>query len=139
METRLCLYCSKPFNPKKPNHYFCSDSHRQHYSKGKSWEGFFKRLLNNNAKKRRKISVQFLVDMVEKQQGRCAISGVELTRISGEGVITTNASLDRIDSSRGYSRDNVRLVCQFVNSFRGNLSDKDFMWWCRKIVEHGGT
>ena len=35
-------------------------------------------------------------------------------------------SLDRIDPTRGYVRDNVRLVAWGANSARNNLSDAQF-------------
>ena len=134
---RSCLYCSTTFKPKHPHHMFCTDQHRQHYNKSKTWEGYFKRLLHNNSKSRTQLSVRFLLNLIKKQNYRCALSGVELTKITGKGVVTTNASIDRIKPGRAYSRKNVRLVCTFVNSFRGNVSDEDLRWWARKIVNNG--
>ncbi len=34
-------------------------------------------------------------------------------------------TMDRIDSSRGYSRGNVRLICHAVNMFKGTMSDDE--------------
>jgi hypothetical protein len=52
------------------------------------------------------------------QGGRCALSGLCFDlRIIGSGKARRPfaPSLDRIDSTGGYTRDNVRLVCQAVN------------------------
>jgi hypothetical protein len=116
---------------------FCSDAHRQHYNKGKTWEGYFKRLLHNNAKNRTRLSIKFLTNLLAKQKGKCALSGVDLTKIAGEGVVTTNASIDRINPGRAYTRKNVRLLCNFVNSFRGNVTDAELKWWSSRIVDNG--
>lgn len=127
-----CLHCQKQFTPKQPHHLFCKRSHKDQYNKGASWEGFFKRLCST--KERKCITVKFLLDLYDKQNGRCALSGVELTRIVGKGHVTTNASIDRIKPGKAYTKKNVRLVCSFVNSFRGDVDDKSFLWWCNKIV-----
>jgi hypothetical protein len=127
-----CLHCQKQFTPKQPNHLFCRRSHKDQYNKAASWEGFFKRLCNT--KERKSITVKFLLDLYDKQNGRCALSGVEMTRIVGQGHVTTNASIDRIRPGKPYTKKNVRLVCSFVNNFRGNTSDKDFVWWCGRIA-----
>jgi len=48
------------------------------------------------------IDLVYLLNLYEKQQGKCAISGVSMTYIVGHGRVNTNISIDRIDSSKGY-------------------------------------
>ena len=58
------------------------------------------------------------LSLFEAQGGRCALSGLRFDlRIVGNGKARRPfaPSLDRIDSTGGYTRDNVRLVCQAVN------------------------
>ena len=58
------------------------------------------------------------LDLYLAQGGRCALSGLrfDLRQIgSGKARRPFAPSLDRIDSIGGYTRDNVRLVCQAVN------------------------
>lgn len=90
-------------------------------------------LLSKN-KARKGLPIDFLVQMVEEQNGKCAISGVKLTRIQGRGQVATNASIDRIVAGGAYSKDNVRLVCSFVNTWRGAVKTSELIWWCKKIV-----
>jgi len=132
LEKRSCPHCNKGFIPRQPHHLFCKRSHKDQYNKAASWEGYFKRLLSH--KDRKKLSVEFLLSLYDKQDGKCALSGVELTRIVGEGQVTTNASIDRIKPGKPYTKTNVRLVCSFVNSFRGSTDDKTFVWWCGRIA-----
>jgi len=66
-----------------------------------------------------RISPDFVATLYTKQRGRCAVSGIEfhLDEIKA-GHKRTRAfapSLDRIDNSKGYTRDNVRLVCRIAN------------------------
>ena len=53
-------------------------------------------------------------DLYRAQGGRCALSGLRQVG-SGKVLRPFAPSLDRIDSTGGYTRDNVRLVCQAVN------------------------
>lgn len=63
----------------------------------------------------------YLEDLWARQNGRCAYSGLPMRlfeyRRTEKGVrgIPTDASLDRIDSSRGYVRGNVQFVCVALN------------------------
>jgi hypothetical protein len=60
----------------------------------------------------------FALDLYQAQGGRCALSGLPFDlRSVGYGQVRRPfaPSLDRIDSRGGYTRDNVRLVCQVVN------------------------
>jgi hypothetical protein len=62
--------------------------------------------------------VALTFDLFEAQGGRCALTGVEFDlRVVGAGQARRPfaPSLDRIDCSGGYTRDNARLVCQAVN------------------------
>jgi hypothetical protein len=74
-----------------------------------------------------------LVEMWRRQGGRCAVSGVVLTWASGR-ILPTSISIDRLDADRGYEKDNVRLVCYQVNTFRGRWSDEQMLAMARAIV-----
>lgn len=117
---------------------FCTESHCDLYNKGKSWNNYYKSLLTHSKSDRKKLSVKILLKLHDKQDGKCALSGVELTKITGKGQVTTNASIDRLKPGGSYSINNIRLVCSFVNSFRGNLSDPELVWWCDEIRKHNG-
>jgi len=82
------------------------------------------------------IDIFYLVDLYNKQQGKCAISGVEMTYISGSGRVLTNISIDRIDSSLGYIQGNVQFVCDVVNRMKSDLPIGQLYQWCSTILEN---
>lgn len=72
----------------------------------------------------------------EEQNGICALSGTKMTFISGQGLVDTNVSIDRIDSSKHYTEDNIQLICHKLNSMKSNLPDPTFIDWCKKVAEY---
>ena len=70
------------------------------------------------------------------QEGKCAITGRPMTCVRGKGTVTTNASIDRIDSSLGYNIDNVHLVCSIVNLMKHQLTMDELYDWCEAILRH---
>lgn len=97
-------------------------------------EGHLKRLLVY--KQRKNLSLEFLTGLYKRQNGLCALSGVPMTWEVLNGKVSTNLSLDRIDSSQGYTEDNVQLVCRIVNIMKNNLSVDEFVGWCKLIEVH---
>ena len=59
------------------------------------------------------IDFQFLVDLYKRQQGLCKYSGIPLTF---EAIEDWKMSLERIDVLKGYTRENVCLICQEFNT-----------------------
>lgn len=78
---------------------------------------------------------QILVD----QQFRCALSGVELymSKNTSEQIERkTTASLDRIDNSKPYTRDNVQWIHKDINTMKNVFTQSYLIEWCRKIIDH---
>ena len=134
---KKCLCCGTKYKPKRLYHLFCSYTCRNRYNVGKTWEAYFASLIRKTSL-RKNLTPEILTKLLTKQKGKCRLTGVELTKIQGKGTVTTNASIDRIRPGKSYHPSNIRLVCNFINSFRGNVSDKEFKWWCAKVVENGG-
>jgi len=90
------------------------------------------------------ISIEYVWKLFQKQKGKCALSGADIV-IHREwynkvklGSVNNTASLDRIDSSRGYVKGNVQWVHKAVNKMKSNLLESDFIDWCSKICEYRG-
>lgn len=81
------------------------------------------------------VCTAVLEELWQEQGGKCAITGVEMTHVAGEGRVYTNVSIDRVDSTAGYTRDNIRLVCVIVNIMKHTMSDEELLEWCRLILK----
>lgn len=77
-----------------------------------------------------------------RQNRTCALSGAEIKFASCAAEHKaggTTASLDRIDSAKGYARDNVQWVHKTINLMKLRHSNDEFFDWCRKVVNHRDT
>jgi hypothetical protein len=79
------------------------------------------------------VTAKELVELLEKQDGRCALTGRLMTFTRGTGSVDTNCSLDRILAGGPYTIDNIQLVCSAVNGFRRNLPMDVFIDWCNAV------
>ncbi len=71
------------------------------------------------------------------KQSHCAISGMAFAswKVEGRsGHDGDNISLDRIDSSKGYTPDNVQLVRQRFNRLKGELTMTELYAMCEAVV-----
>lgn len=98
---------------------------------------FWKRFEDHS--RRRNQSVNLTRDEAQKiyddQNGKCALTGVPLyfTKFRGNYKYC-NASMDRIDSSKSYSKENVQWVHKKINIMKHTSSQEDFITLCRYVV-----
>ena len=99
-----------------------------------NWTKYFNRL--KRVGKRPNLATQDLLNILERQNYQCALSGIELTCLLKQGTkYKTNASIDRIQASGEYVKDNVQLVCVALNSWRGDTDLKEFIWFCKQVTQ----
>ena len=79
---------------------------------------------------RHTIGINYLIKLFIKSKGRCALSGRAFDYIKKS---EDNASLDRIDSSKGYIYGNLQFVTKRVNLGKRNQSDPEFREWCGDV------
>ncbi len=101
-------------------------------------------LMRNNARHRNlvfDIKIEQAWELFTKQNGKCALSGVQLTfsksynrELAYSERTETTASLDRIDSSIGYVVGNLQWVHKHINLMKGSLSTEDFIKYCRLVA-----
>lgn len=65
--------------------------------------------------------------------GKCELTGAEFKLTKGNQN-AFSPSIDRIDSSKGYTQDNCRIVLWAVNRFKGDESDEIMRQIARLIV-----
>ncbi len=75
-----------------------------------------------------------VMQLWHQQHGKCEVSGIPMTWRQGK-VTGTTVSIDRVDPEKGYSADNVRLVCYAVNLFKGRMTDAEMLTMAHAIVD----
>jgi len=83
------------------------------------------------------ISLDYVVSLLEKQQGKCAITGwpMEFTR-GGDFKGKMNprgCTMDRIDNLKGYVPGNIQLTCAMPNIIRGTMLLEEFVSFCDAV------
>jgi hypothetical protein len=101
-----------------------------------NWSNYFKHLCQIRKDARKELSPEILENILIKQRYKCALTGIKLTCLRANGIkFKTNASIDRINSDLGYNVDNIQLVCTIVNSLKSNLTNHEYIRWCKKVVK----
>lgn len=128
---KSCLKCS--IFTKRKWHKSIGDFSRSHFHS-----------IKQQAKSRNlefNISQEFLWNLFLKQDKKCKISGLDIT-LSNKLVKNhsdnqnISASVDRIDSNKGYTEDNVQWVHKYINIMKGALSDDTFISICNIISKY---
>lgn len=92
------------------------------------------------AKKRKikfDIDMVYLWELFQKQEGKCALSGLVIDLPSGKKNISANkASLDRIDSNLGYVKGNLQWVNRDLNHMKMDYSQEYFIRMCKAVSEN---
>ena len=70
------------------------------------------------------LDLDFLMRLHGDQDGCCALSGLPMVH---EFNSMRSISIDRVDSGKGYTRDNVQLVCQALNHAKRHHSNEDMI------------
>ena len=78
-----------------------------------------------------KLTKQDINNLLGASKGFCAMSGVKLTMRAND---LNRASIDRIDSSKGYILSNVQVVTAQVNLAMNNDSKRAFITMCKHVA-----
>ena len=83
------------------------------------------------------IDLPYILFLLDKQKNICALSGMQ---INLEHMATkkrnNTASLDRIDSSKGYIEGNVQWVHKHINMMKQDYTTREFINYCKLVVNY---
>ena len=87
------------------------------------------------------IDINFCWDLYLKQNGRCALSGMpiyfELSGFTGKNHIVqdgeASASLNRINSKKGYEIDNIQWLHKHIKLMKINSEQIAFVEMCKSV------
>ena len=82
------------------------------------------------------ITKEYLKELWDKQNGKCAICGIPMTFEQCNGRTPTNVSIDQINHNNGYVIGNVQLVCMAVNQMKSDLEIDTLYKFCEAILEN---
>lgn len=99
---------------------------------------FFMKILRNCKRKPFFITVEDLKKQWEKQNGKCPYTGWKLKtpKNTRESLPRTpdRASLDRIDSSKPYTKDNIQFVSLMAQYAKNTWDDQELKDFCEAVV-----
>jgi hypothetical protein len=78
------------------------------------------------------VSIENLWKLYEQQNGKCALTGLQID-FAEKTTDPNDASLDRIDSNKGYVIDNLQWVHKDINKMKMELDEKRFIELCKLV------
>jgi len=66
---------------------------------------------------------------------KCALSNIPIQYAIKARDTKATASLDRIDSAKGYERGNVQWVHKIINGMKWDMIEEDFFMYCRAVAQ----
>lgn len=74
-------------------------------------------------------------ELFEKQNGKCALSNVDIFLSKRYPRVLQTASLDRIDNTKGYIKNNLQWVHKDINTLKTDFSMERFLELCNLVSE----
>jgi len=86
------------------------------------------------------VDIKYLWKLFLEQDRKCALSGFPLqfgnNSKKPERKKETTASLDRIDSKKGYVKSNIQWIHKDINQMKMDLNQDYFIRLCKKVAEN---
>lgn len=82
------------------------------------------------------ITKEYAWELFLKQNRKCALSGLEIKFPSKHKDKSYTASLDRIDSSKGYIEGNVQWVHKDINMMKRVYNNNYFIEMCKLVANN---
>lgn len=149
VDYKNCANCNTVFEVLQKQQRFCCPSCKgsYKYTTGKvttqsqydrisgNWLRYLSRLVYSAGRKRENLKREELLELLEEQNYKCAISGFPLTCDLKVGSKSwSNVSVDRIKAGGPYTKDNIQLVCRAVNSWRSDMPLELFIEVCKAVA-----
>lgn len=87
------------------------------------------------------FDTKYLEELWKKQDGKCTLTGIKMTHNteSETRCNPTNASVDRIDNDKYYTKDNIQLICVWAQNAKNDYSQDQFISWVHQMSEYQKT
>lgn len=91
--------------------------------------------LIKNRKQDIDIDDEYLTSIWQQQDGKCAISQIPIIHETKRGFKPNSASLDRIDSKKGYVKGNIQFIAYSLNLGKSSFSNEQIIEFVNKLRE----
>lgn len=137
-------FCSRSCLGKYNNEKFNTTLHLKY---GKDLDVFspYRKHFNSARSRSMKKCIDFEIELDDlhrlwcNQDGKCALSGIDLLLSKKTSDSLKNpfmASLDRIDSSKGYTKDNIQWVCWIGQLAKHTFNTDDINKFCAEYCRN---
>jgi hypothetical protein len=119
----------------RKNYYSCSICLEKNSKKYRNryWLRYLAQKANTRKRKGSiEIHEKLLKFIYEEQEGKCALTGIPFDMANN----AYKPSLDRIDSTKGYTILNIQLVLLIVNKMKREFPQNEFVDICGKVYCH---
>jgi hypothetical protein len=120
-----------------PKEYFGNKGKEKNIDEFTPYRPIFKYIKNRKRIIHVSLTLQDIKDMWTQQNGLCAYTKIKLELPKWNNIKKINtASIDRIDSSKGYTKDNCQIISVMANFAKNDFSDNDMKEFCKQIYEN---
>lgn len=136
MTTRKCTKCDTVFKKTSEKVTLCNECNSNRVkSMSPEWR------MHQRAKFRVKTTgKEFTIEVSDIViPSHCPILGIPLEIQSKSGGTINSPSLDRIDSSKGYTKDNIQVISRLANQMKANADKEQMIKFAEWILKTFGT
>lgn len=84
-----------------------------------------------NKTKEFELTVEDIQEVLDKQECKCFYTGLKFENKDGR-----RPSIDRVDSAKGYTKDNIVITLGVVNLMKRDLELNEFIELCSQVANH---
>ena len=120
------------------SHITLNDKH-PHWKGCGEISGSYFNIVKTGAKKRKlkfSLTIEEMWSKFLGQDRKCVFTGEVLTFCKRQNDRSGTASLDRIDSFKGYVPGNIQWVHKQINWMKRDMSDCEFIAYCKRIADY---
>jgi hypothetical protein len=87
------------------------------------------------------ITIEYAWDLFLEQDRKCALSGqdigfnIKTGSLSKYGYQKNTASLDRIDSKKGYVKGNIQIISYLANTMKNNATNEQLITFSKNVLK----
>jgi hypothetical protein len=83
------------------------------------------------------VTSEYLLQLLQESEYLCNVTGQKMSLVTHprKKANAFKASLDRVDSTKGYIQGNVQWVCWAVNQMKSDKTEEEFKFWVETLYK----